>query len=201
MEGYLVVRHWGGRTEKLWVILDGQQLSCYEKFDRVLQEPINTKKVLQIKNATINKWNNTNSKKDKEITYGVHITCENSKKKKVFECHDSNSWSAWFGALEVATQLHVEEQSHHEAPLLNARLLGLEQEYIESELTLHKISRAYKKLCLKAHPDKGGDVSKFNQINNAYSNLQAYQSEEELKKRCDLIDYEVVIEKAGQGWD
>ena len=33
MEGYLVIRHWGGRLEKVWVILDNQQVSCYERFD------------------------------------------------------------------------------------------------------------------------------------------------------------------------
>lgn len=197
MEGYLVVRHWGGRTERLWVVLDGQQLACFEQFDRVHQEPLNIKKVLQMKNAAVSKWNNSNSRKD--VTYGVNIICEGTTKKRVFECHDANSWSAWFNALEVATKLHIEEQLFHEAPLKHARLLGLEQEYVDGSLTMNKISRAYKKLCLKAHPDKGGDVTVFNEINNAYSNLQAIQNEEEMKQKCTVVDYEVIIEKAGQG--
>ena len=42
---------------------------------------------------------------------------------------------------------------------------------INKNATLDDIKKAYKKLALKHHPDKGGDIDKFRQISEAYSVL------------------------------
>ena len=47
----------------------------------------------------------------------------------------------------------------------------------------------------KAHPDKGGDVNKFNEIRLAYTKLSAYAIEEDAKASCPEVEYEAVIKK------
>lgn len=46
------------------------------------------------------------------------------------------------------------------------KVLGLDESATESE-----IKKAYKKLAIKYHPDKGGDPEKFNKISEAYQVL------------------------------
>lgn len=42
---------------------------------------------------------------------------------------------------------------------------------ISKEATSQEIKKAYRKIAMKAHPDKGGDVEKFKEINQAYEVL------------------------------
>ena len=39
---------------------------------------------------------------------------------------------------------------------------------VSSQADLKEIKQVYKKLCLKYHPDNGGDENKFHEINQAY---------------------------------
>lgn len=39
---------------------------------------------------------------------------------------------------------------------------------ISSQADLKEVKQAYKKLCLKYHPDNGGDEAKFHEVNQAY---------------------------------
>lgn len=39
---------------------------------------------------------------------------------------------------------------------------------ISSQVDLKEVKQAYKKLCLKYHPDNGGDETKFHEVNQAY---------------------------------
>jgi hypothetical protein len=204
MEGHLIIRHWGGRLEKVWVILDGQQVTCYERFDVISQDPINVKKVLNIRNAKIVKLTNDPKAGKRDTKFGISVTWNKSdgtKKITLFDCADASAWSQWFDALEAGALAHEEEERHHALPRQHASLLGLEDLFDAgpTALTKAEISRAYKKLCLKAHPDRGGDVDEFNRINLAYNWLLNFQSEQEELDNSIPIDYEVCIEKAGAG--
>ena len=42
---------------------------------------------------------------------------------------------------------------------------------IEPPVTEDDLKKAYHKMCLKYHPDKGGDAEKFIEIKNAYDEL------------------------------
>lgn len=42
---------------------------------------------------------------------------------------------------------------------------------VEKNATYDQIKKAYRKLALRAHPDKGGDPEKFKEITNAYETL------------------------------
>jgi hypothetical protein len=73
-------------------------------------------------------------------------------------------------------------------------LLGLPSDD-GAKLSRNMIVKAFRKLSLKAHPDKGGDHEKFTEIRQAYTSLLAIQSEEDEKKNCLEVEYEAVIEK------
>ena len=42
---------------------------------------------------------------------------------------------------------------------------------VDKEATFDQIKKAYRKLAIKHHPDKGGDPEKFKEITNAYETL------------------------------
>ena len=63
-----------------------------------------------------------------------------------------------------------------------AAVLNLQEAYLNQTLTTNMIAKTYKKLCLKAHPDKGGDVDAFNKINESYSLLLSIQEEDEQRR-------------------
>ena len=54
------------------------------------------------------------------------------------------------------------------------KVLGLDESATESE-----IKKAYKKLAIKYHPDKGGDSEKFNKISEAYQVLSCPEKKDE----------------------
>ena len=53
-------------------------------------------------------------------------------------------------------------------PLEALKVLGLQD---IKELTADEVKRAYRKLAMKHHPDKGGDAEKFKRIVYAYESL------------------------------
>ena len=59
--------------------------------------------------------------------------------------------------------------------------------------------KAYKKISLSAHPDKGGDSDVFNEIVQAYKSLLAMQEEAEIDSKSIFCEYEVLLEKGGSG--
>lgn len=46
---------------------------------------------------------------------------------------------------------------------------------ISSQADLKEVKQAYKKLCLKYHPDNGGDENKFHEVNQAYQMIMSGQ--------------------------
>jgi hypothetical protein len=173
MEGSVLIyknkkysRHWG--------VLDGQQFSFYMKLDKNIQEPVNIQGVLFIQNAEVSKAIHQGR------NYCISIKCENKKSYEYVDCETNQNQSDWYKAMTKAKSWHLEERRRIETPMHNRSVLGIPSEI---KLTQQIITKAYRKLCLKvlfvfrhviflnmqqAHPDKGGDVSHFNEIHQVW---------------------------------
>jgi hypothetical protein len=185
MEGYLRVKTSFGFV-RVWVVLDGQQISYYELFDPKDQKPKKIKGSLEIKDAEIIKISN------EQIKYGVKIRA--AKGKVTFVCTDTNTWNAWFNILQRCVKLHEEDEERKRRPKEAREILNIPEEKF-GKLTKEMIGRAYKRLCLKEHPDKGGDAEKFHKIHQSYKLLLTLQQEQHELENSEIIRYEVVIEK------
>lgn len=195
MEGYLkklVKRTFSSPTfERVWVVVDRQQLYHYEKLDLQAQVAVNIKGVAIIKNAIVTKL----GPGENGASHGIKIvTTESAPITIVLECGDPNICNSWFMALIKAVTIHKEEEEHFNMFQRCCEQLCID---VESRASLSKesISRAYKKLALVSHPDRGGDIDNFSKLNQAYTNLLAIQAEEDEKKSSVFVDYEAVIEK------
>lgn len=58
---------------------------------------------------------------------------------------------------------------------------------IEDNPTASQINRAYRKLALKVHPDKGGDILEFKKIQEAVEILTSKLEEDEKEKLYETI--------------
>jgi len=189
MEGYIHVLKYRKFT-KLWGVLEGQQFSYYQDLDREQQEPVGIQGVLFVQNAEIQK---TSYYERKHV---ISIRCEGKKSSEYIDLGSVQLQTEWFKALIKASKWHEEERRRSAAPLQYRSILGIAPDV---KLTQKVITRTYRKLSLKAHPDKGGDVSLFNDIHQAYTHLMALQVEEDEKASCDEIEYEALIQKAEGG--
>ncbi len=186
MEGYL---RWTNKfmVMRVWVVVDQQQLTYYEIFDVREQKPKKIKGLLYLQNANIIKIS------DQNIAHGLKIKTE--KGKATFICADVNSWNTWYNVLTRAVSLHEEEKERKQKPVTCRELLEIPESKYGPKLTKSMITRAYKKLSLKEHPDKGGNAEKFHQINTAYKFLLQYQQDQESLENSEILRYEVIIEK------
>eukprot|EP00981_Chlorochromonas_danica_P005168 scaffold1044_cov186-Ochromonas_danica.AAC.1 len=183
MEGYVTIR--GTFTAaRVWMVLDGQYLTYYDRFDVKQQQPRGLKGFLMVKDASVTKLSR------QVLPNGVKV--KTLKEKVVFSCSDENAWSYWFSALSKASKQH-EKESEHEGKI--DRYKSLLEIGPNQVLSKPLISRAYKRLSLKAHPDKGGDPGVFQAIREAYNALLAIQVDADELANSYVIHYEATIEK------
>lgn len=109
---------------------------------------------------------------------------------------ENDNCSNWFNSLKKAKIIHINEDEEIANRINYCNILEISP---DTELNIKTISRAYKKLSLKMHPDKGGNVDQFSLINAAYTSLIAYQTELNDKKTSVIMEYDVVVEKIGNG--
>ncbi|RYG62949.1 hypothetical protein EON64_16895 [archaeon] len=91
-----------------------------------------------------------------------------------------------------ASTSHEREAEKQKQILEYKQLLDLNP---TASLSKHAISRAYKKLSLREHPDKGGDPHKFNALREAYNTLLAMQQELDERESTVAVQYEASVEK------
>jgi hypothetical protein len=124
MEGYLLL--WkpsafalgmGGSKVKVWVVLDGCELSYFKRFDEVLKLPMEVKGVVVIKETTV-----ITSEADirYNIEHGLKIKTE--KGSVLFDCESVKIFRSWFDALE---QAKTSEKSAEERRLKPAKLRNI----------------------------------------------------------------------------
>lgn len=47
---------------------------------------------------------------------------------------------------------------------------------VSCNASIDECKRAYRRLCIKHHPDNGGDIKLFDEVNKAWQMIQAYDS-------------------------
>lgn len=189
MEGYLAV-YYRKKYTRFWCVLDGQQFSYYERLDLGQQMAVGIKGTFFIRNA--------------EVQLVVHetrpnvirIRCEGRKNYEYLDTDKSSDGSIWYQSIMKAVNLHEAKQNKTTEMAKYATTLGMDPTV---KITMKNIAKSYRKLCLKAHPDKGGDVSEFNNINHAYNKLMALQAELEAREISDEFEYEAIVEKGPDG--
>jgi hypothetical protein len=197
MEGFLKVfvkRTFSLSTfEQYWVVLDGQNLTFYQGIDVQAETVGPFKDVVILKGSKVNKLR----PKENGTAYGLKILSESGSQLALMDCDDQSTCSRWFRALNRAATLHVDLEEKQNNLEKFCRTLTIDP----SKVTLSKelITRTYKRMALQHHPDKGGDVKVFNDINIAYNGLLSIQAAEDDKKSTYPVDYEVVIRKGGDG--
>lgn len=187
MEGYLTLITKGftsNKQRKVWVVLDRQQLTWYDRLDLTDQLPKKLKGVLFIRDATIKKVSDSTS------THALLIVCNDIK--TCFGCENDTVCASWYKALVKALPLHTQEAQKASLPKQYMELLGLDW---DEKITKAAIAKAYKRLCLKEHPDKGGDVEKFNQANTAYNYLIALQTVQDELESTVPLQFEATLRK------
>jgi hypothetical protein len=187
MEGYLSIVTKGfatTRLRKVWVVLDRQQLTWYDHLDLTDQLPKKLKGVMFIRDAVLKKVADTNT------AHALSIECDAVK--TVFYCENATVCSNWYKALTRCITIHNEIAQKDALPKRYTQQLSLP---LDEELTKANIAKAYKRLCLKEHPDKGGNPEEFNKIKEAYNYLVTRQTYIDEMDNTVPIQYEATIVK------
>jgi hypothetical protein len=187
MEGYFNIKSTFS-SPRVYVILDRQQVTCYASLEgsNGIFNPKNVRLTFNLRNAKI-------ANETKVFRYGIKIiSSQGNKTLAKFACLDDEMHASWFKAFDRATRLHLHEQEVMRKRQSSWQILNLDP---RQKLSHNYISRSYKKLCLVNHPDRGGDVAKFNELYTAYETLRLIQEEEDRKQQTVKFDYEAVIEK------
>lgn len=158
MEGYLQVYH-HKKYSKYWCILDGQQLSYYERLDLHLQQAVGIKVrswyMSLIYCVTCNTYiQGTIQLKNCELVTMVHetrphairIKPEGPKKNEYIDCEKAADQRTWFQCLVRASKLHEAVLGRNNEVLKYTNLLGIDRSV---KLSQRVVSRAYRKICLK----------------------------------------------------
>lgn len=208
MEGYLnLCTKQLGKTYKarqVWVVLDGQTLTYYDRLDLTLQLPKNVKGVLFIKSAEVSKVSRPS------IEFGIKIYCTTSSNtstsssllpvksssgstsKVFFDCVNATNCNTWFNALSRAVKLHEEASERLLLPLRARDTLQIAHDTL---LTKSLLSKTYKRLCLTHHPDKGGDTDLFHRLRVAHETLLAALSVEEEARSTRSVQFEATAKR------
>ena len=152
MEGYLNIITKSSflptvSVKPVWAVLDGQILSFYRQLDIEQQLPTDILKNINLQNTKVSK-----------ISIAKHAFCLSisykDNKTKLFDCCDNATCSLWFAAFNRAINLQNDREKMRQLPMHYRKKLGFPQD-TSIKLSKGEISKAYKKLCLKEHPDKG----------------------------------------------
>jgi preprotein translocase subunit Sec63 len=153
MEGYLRWKN-GFLFTRVWVVVEEQLLTFYEFFDTEEGQPKKVKGSLDLKNAEIIKLASKHSNDPAQAQHGLKIKTTTKGSKATFLCSDANTWNQWFSALLRISKFHEEEADRIKKPLESREILGIPEDKF-GKLTKSMITRSYKRLSLKEHPDKG----------------------------------------------
>ena len=201
MEGYIKLRVSSFYDFILfYLIIDEQNVIVYEKLDDKTLDPINIATIFPLKDGTIERVHNTNVKYGLQISNNIHPIGKGLGSKNFFvsgfnlllSCDSSGHEKMWYVGFKKAINLHIEKENEEKRlkELSSVLLMNI------SDLTVNSVRKAYKKMSLKAHPDRGGDIEVFRKINTAYEELTDYCNELYYSKNSTTITYEAEIKKA-----
>jgi len=152
MEGYLNIITKSSflpavSAKPVWAILDGQILSFYRQLDVKQQLPTDILKNISLDHARVSKISIA------KYAFCLSISYKDNKS-KFLDCQDNATCSLWFAAINRAINLQSDRETMRKLPMEYRKKLGFSQD-LSTKLSKNDISKAYKKLCLKEHPDKG----------------------------------------------
>lgn len=178
--------------ERIWVVLDRQELIHYENIDLVNQIEVKKIESLPIKNTRIEKL----KFREFGVQYGLHLIDQCGRTLALYECGDPNLCFTWLVLLNKAANLHMDQTDFSEQRCLLCTELGIDPRV---KLAREIIIKAYKRCARQAHPDKGGDLELFNRVNTAHLRLLDIQAREELWDSERAIRFDALLEMCGNG--
>jgi curved DNA-binding protein CbpA len=195
MEGYLFKKGRGqsgflGRKnwKRRWCVLEGQYLTYYVDFDQKTQKPTEKKGMVPIRGCVVEEFKS----KDKPFQF---VLKHETRSPMYLSADDPKIMKTWMTACDrAAKKLHDGPVSIDFTEYYN--IFGLK---MEDNPTASVINRAYRKTCLKCHPDKGGDANEFKKVQEAFEILTSKLEEEEEEKLYKTIFFDAVIEKGPPG--
>ena len=163
MEGFLSKKGRGESTfgrrtwKQRWFVLDSQYLTYYENFDLKIGAPVGKKGTLLLKGCDI-------KVADKSDAHQFSFAITHDQQSPIFLCAENErDMKMWLNALKNAAMgIYGLSKRTDFSEYLNT--LGIPG---GTELTMSVLSKAYRKLSLKAHPDKGGDPAEYKNIQEA----------------------------------
>ena len=198
MEGFIYLKT-SFSFQRQYAIINEDVLSIYESYDVNEQQPKQFKQFYHLRSSVIIKFKD----EPHNITNGIKIKIKfnpNPTKRRfsltsanpqptsttnpdepqktlaklIINFPTTQECDLWYQVLTRCSNWYHEQQQLQDKYQEYLTLLELDT-LPTSEITTQKIARSYKRLCLKLHPDKGGDPDKFNDIRLAYTNLMAKQ--------------------------
>ena len=192
MEGYLFKKGSGdsflGRHnwKKRWFVLEGDNLTYYEEFDLTKDEAVVMKGSTPVTGSKVELIHH----REKQFCFSL----KHDSRTLIMHAENEKELNLWLSALNSAAS-PIENNSLTEAECLS--LLNIKDS--PDALTAAIVNKAYRKTCLKVHPDKGGDVAQFKKVQEAFDYLNNKLEEEEFNKKYSTIQYECSIEKGPKG--
>lgn len=192
MEGFLLKKGRGessfGRAnwKKRWFTLDGATLTYFDDFSIQKDEPVNEKGTMDIQGCKVEVVNH----KDKKFAFAIK---HSTKKPLMMAADDERTLNMWIGQLNAAIN---GDNRPTMPPQECAELLDIAY---SSDLTIAQTNKAYRKMCLRVHPDKGGDILEFKRVQEAFESLTDRLEEDERSRMYRTITYSATIQKGPKG--
>ena len=193
MEGYLYKKGRGDSTfgrhnwKRRWFVLENNTLTYYESFDLAKDEPAVLKGTTPVDGSKVEVIQH----KEKQFCFSLK---HDTRKPLYMHADNEKEMNAWLSALNTAAS-PADTNLLTEAECLS--LLNIKDS--SDTLTPAIVNKAYRKTCLKVHPDKGGDVAQFKKVQEAFDYLNNKLEEEEFSRKYNTIQYECSIEKGPKG--
>ncbi len=200
MEGYLIYKKSKYEYERVYCVLDDQDLMVYKTYDTHKDTPVELKTTLNVCDGSVTKF------KEPGRGYyggdpGVTISAAEEKNTRRFSffggppkapsftfiCGSSGIQDAWYKAVEIGKVHHLKNEKRKMTMEDHKKVLNIEN---EENMTTKKLQKIYRRACLKAHPDKGGDLEEFKRIQEAYAFLMPIAEFEAEKETTKVIEYE-----------
>jgi hypothetical protein len=174
-------RNWKSR----WFVLEGSTLFYYDDFDSAKGVPAALKGTHDVMGCEVTQI----SHHDRQ-----HVFIVSSPDKKVHQMSAPSEkvMNLWIKAIAHAISgkgFGINYGEHYQ-------MLGLKE---EDKPDLSTINRAYRKLALKMHPDKGGDVFQFKKLQDAFDALAEKLDDEAQEAQYDAVEFSLTIKKGGKG--
>jgi hypothetical protein len=191
MEGWLEKKGGGSSTfgrrnwKVRWFILEGTKITYYENFDRASGFPSNPKGEYDVLGCDAD----VAFHKDKKFVFAL---LHPGRKPFYMNAEGERLRTAWIKAIKNAASGKKPGTDYTEY----FDVFGLTP---ATAPALSDVSRVYRRMALKAHPDKGGDPLEFKKIQEAFSMLQQkYDDEQELAEMKEMR-FSCTIKKGGKG--